>query len=133
MLILLRNSEVGKYDSENKYIIYWKGFFDQISCEKLEGFLFSEPVIYKDIKYKSEGDPYTRPYECFFYRYDSTFFMEYSEIECEHHKDKNIKPDPKPDVDFHKILKNKVKWFYGFTFNIQENIIFLLLSIRHRP
>ncbi len=34
--------------------------------------------------------------------------MKHSEIECEHEKDKYIKPYPEPDIDFHeKNNKNK--------------------------
>ncbi len=102
MLVGLRYSKICKYDGKYKNIVYGKCFFNQISSKKFESFLFSKPMIYKPIEYKSKRYPYSRPCECFFNRYFLTLSMKDSEIECKHKEDKYIEPYPKPDIDLHK-------------------------------
>lgn len=58
MLIYFRDSEVGEYDRKYKYIIYRKGFLDEISRQELKRFLFSEPFIDKSIEDQRERYPY---------------------------------------------------------------------------
>lgn len=59
MLVYFRYSEVGEDDRKYENIIYRKGFLDKISRQELEGFLFSEPCIDKDIEDQCERYPYS--------------------------------------------------------------------------
>jgi hypothetical protein len=52
VLILFGYSKISKYNREDEYIIYRKGFLDDVSREEFESLLLSEPVIDKSVKYK---------------------------------------------------------------------------------
>jgi hypothetical protein len=102
VLIHLRDSEIGKYNREYKYIIYRKCLLDDISREEFECLLFTEPLIYESVKNECQWYPYPWPRQSFFHTHFCTLSVEHSEIQREHEEDKYIKPHPEPDIDFHK-------------------------------
>lgn len=57
VLIGFRYREVSKYDRKDEDIVDREGFFYEVSCEKFESFLLSEPLVNKTIKYESKRYP----------------------------------------------------------------------------
>jgi hypothetical protein len=101
MLVRFGYRKVGKYNRKYEDIIDGEGFFDEVSCEKFESFFLSKPLVNKSIEHHSKWYPYGRPSKRLFHAHFLTLSVKDSEIKRKHKKDKNIKPNPEPDIDFH--------------------------------
>ena len=65
VLVLGRNGEVSKDESNDKDIVHRKGEFDEIAGEKLPGFLVSAHVFNGEHESQREGKPNPRPNQRF--------------------------------------------------------------------
>src|SRR5438309_11241770 len=99
MLILGRDAEICKKESDDKDVVHREREFDEITGEEFQRFLPSPQRAEGQREKHRETKPNRRPEQRFAKRYDVRAAINDSKINCENDEDENNESRPVPPGD----------------------------------